>query len=263
MADQERSDFCVLFTGGYLKNNRENNSLLVLKTIGHCSWTNSLFRNFWSIFIPRLGIYAEKRYPEKRYVACWFIWKCPPPPGSFYHEPLHTWIETNVNQFAIPNQRALKLDVLACLHTNVVGLFCDAGYNVQALRNYLMLISEYGLYILSDKKLVPQRIMVKTIWRTDHPWSAIFCVMVYSESQGVLESPCIRYVQYRRGCAVWVRHIFSMREDVQYQSGISSVQAKICSTLASVSFWLLLIIESVVRVSQHVVFTHDLLVKQV
>ena len=33
--------------------------------------------------------------------------------------------------------------------------------------------------------------------------------------------------------------------------------------LASVSFWPFLIIESVARVSQHVLFTHDLLVKQV
>ena len=33
--------------------------------------------------------------------------------------------------------------------------------------------------------------------------------------------------------------------------------------LASVSFWPLLIIKSVVRVSQHVLFTHDLLIKQV
>ena len=33
--------------------------------------------------------------------------------------------------------------------------------------------------------------------------------------------------------------------------------------LASVSFWPLLDIESVARVSQHVLFTHDFLVKQV
>ena len=33
--------------------------------------------------------------------------------------------------------------------------------------------------------------------------------------------------------------------------------------LASVSFWPLLIIESVARVSQHVLFAHELLVKQV
>ena len=33
--------------------------------------------------------------------------------------------------------------------------------------------------------------------------------------------------------------------------------------LASVSFWPLLIIESVARVSQHVLYTHELLVKQV
>ena len=35
------------------------------------------------------------------------------------------------------------------------------------------------------------------------------------------------------------------------------------SILASVSFWPLLIIESVARVFQHVLFTHELLVKQV
>ena len=34
------------------------------------SWTdtNSLFRNFWSIFTPSSGMYAEKWYPEKRHV---------------------------------------------------------------------------------------------------------------------------------------------------------------------------------------------------
>ena len=54
------------------------------KTIAY-SWTNShsLFRNFWSIFIPRSGIYAEKWYPEKRHLPYRFIWKClPPPPGQ-------------------------------------------------------------------------------------------------------------------------------------------------------------------------------------
>ena len=66
-------------------NNRENNSLLFLKTIAYCSWTNShnLFRNFWSIFIPGSGIYAEKWYPEKRHVPYRFMWKCPLPPGNF------------------------------------------------------------------------------------------------------------------------------------------------------------------------------------
>ena len=29
------------------------------------------------------------------------------------------------------------------------------------------------------QKLVPQRIMVKTTWKTDHPWCAIFSVIVY------------------------------------------------------------------------------------
>ena len=53
------------------------------KTIAFCSWTNSHipFRNFWSIFIPRSGIYTEKWYHEKRQVPYRFIWNCPPPPG--------------------------------------------------------------------------------------------------------------------------------------------------------------------------------------
>ena len=62
------------------KNNRENNGILFLKTIAYCSWTNNhnLFRNFWSIFIPRSGIFAEKWYSEKRHVPYRFIWKSPP-----------------------------------------------------------------------------------------------------------------------------------------------------------------------------------------
>ena len=49
------------------------------KTIVYCSWTNSdnLYRNFWSIFMPGSGIYAEKWYPEKRHVPYRFMWKCP------------------------------------------------------------------------------------------------------------------------------------------------------------------------------------------
>ena len=52
----------------------------------------------------------------------------------FYHEPLLTRIETNVNKFAISNRTALKL-------------------NVQALRSYLSLVCEYELYILPNKKV--------------------------------------------------------------------------------------------------------------
>ena len=53
---------------------------------------------------------------------------------SFYHEPLRTWIETNVNKFAISNHTALNL-------------------GKQALRSYLSLICEYELYIFPDKKV--------------------------------------------------------------------------------------------------------------
>ena len=42
-----------------------------------------------------------------------------------------------------------------------------------------------------------------------------------------------------------------------------SVELNVIGILASVSFWPLLTIESVARVPQHVLFTHELLVKQV
>ena len=46
-------------------------------------------------------------------------------------------------------------------------------------------------------------------------------------------------------------------------SETKNLKILIVGILASVSFWPLLIIESVARVSQHVLFTHDLIVKQV
>ena len=79
---------------------------------------------------------------------------------SFYQESLHTWIKTIVNKFAISNHTALIL-------------------GVHALRSYLKLVCEYELHSLPNKKLVTQRIMVKTTSRSDRPWSAIFCVIVY------------------------------------------------------------------------------------
>ena len=48
-----------------------------------------------------------------------------------------------------------------------------------------------------------------------------------------------------------------------WTNSFSSTLGNEIGILASVSFWSLLIIESVARVSQHVLFTHELLVKQV
>ena len=59
------------------------------------------------------------------------------------HESLRTWIKTTVNKFAISNHTAL-----------IVG--------VHVLRSYLKLICEYELHSVPNKKLVAQRIMVKT-----------------------------------------------------------------------------------------------------
>ena len=79
---------------------------------------------------------------------------------SFYREPLRTWTETNVNKFAISSHTALKL-------------------GKQALKSYLKITCEIQLRSPPNKKLVPQRIMVKTRWSSDRPWSAIVSVIVY------------------------------------------------------------------------------------
>ena len=79
----------------------------------------------------------------------------------FYDESLRTWIKTIVNKFAISNHTALIL-------------------GVHALRNYLKLIVNMSFIAYQIKKLVAQRIMVKTTSRSDRPWSDIFCVIIYS-----------------------------------------------------------------------------------
>ena len=53
---------------------------------------------------------------------------------SIYHEPLRTWIKTNVNKFAIWTHTAFKSDK-------------------QALRSYLKLTCEYELHILPTTKV--------------------------------------------------------------------------------------------------------------
>ena len=52
---------------------------------------------------------------------------------QFYHEPLHTYFNTNVNKFAISTHTALKL-------------------GIQALESYLTLTWEHELHILSNRK---------------------------------------------------------------------------------------------------------------
>ena len=63
--------------------------------------------------------------------------------SDFYVVFLHTWIETIVDKFAVSNHTALIL-------------------SVHAPRSYLKLICEYELHSLPNKKLVAQRIMVKS-----------------------------------------------------------------------------------------------------
>ena len=75
------------------------------------------------LITPLIDDYAKDGGPGEVPLLC-----------SFYHEPLRTWIETNVNKFAISNHTALKID----LYT---------------LRSYLRLICEYELYILPNKKV--------------------------------------------------------------------------------------------------------------
>ena len=77
-----------------------------------------------------------------------------------YHESLRTWIKAIVNKFAISNYTALLL-------------------SVHALGSYLKLIVNLSFIAYQIKKFVEQRIMVKSTSRSDRPWSAIFCVIVY------------------------------------------------------------------------------------
>ena len=93
--------------------------------------------------------YAKDGVPEEVSLLC-----------SFDYESLRTWIKTIVNKFANSNHTALIL-------------------GVHALRSYLKLTCEYELHRLPKKKSVAQKIMVKTTSRSDHPRSAIFCVIVY------------------------------------------------------------------------------------
>ena len=67
--------------------------------------------------------YAKNGGPGKVWLLC-----------SFYHESLRTWIKTIVNKFAISNNTALIL-------------------GPHALRSYLILICEYKLHSLPNKKV--------------------------------------------------------------------------------------------------------------
>ena len=52
--------------------------------------------------------------------------------------------------------------------------------DIQAMRSYFSLIVNMSFISCQIKKLVPQRIMLKTTARSDRPWSANFCVIVYT-----------------------------------------------------------------------------------
>ena len=99
--------------------------------------------------LPRIDDYAEDGGPGEVWLLC-----------SFYHESLCTRIKTIVNKFAISNHTALIL-------------------GVHALRNYLSLICEYELHSLPNKKVSGAKDHGKSTSRSDRPWSAIFCIIVY------------------------------------------------------------------------------------
>ena len=69
-------------------------------------------------------------------------------------------IKTIVNKFAISNDTDLIL-------------------GVHALRSYLKLICEYDFHSLPNKNVSGAKDHDKTTSRSDRPWSAIFCVIVY------------------------------------------------------------------------------------
>ena len=101
---------------------------------------NSLFLNtMWSVIRLKCDRCLHCRWPTRGCLA---------------------FVETNVNKFAISNHTALKL-------------------HVHALRTFPRLIVNMSFISYQIEKLLLQRIMVKTTWRTGLPWSIIFCIMVY------------------------------------------------------------------------------------
>ena len=98
---------------------------------------------------PLIGDYAKDGGPGEVRLLC-----------RFYYESLRTSNKTIVNKFAISNHTALILGALA-------------------LRSYLQLIYEYELHSLPNKKVSGAKDHGKTTSRSDRPWSAIFCVIVY------------------------------------------------------------------------------------
>ena len=77
-----------------------------------------------------IGHYAEDGGPGEVWFLC-----------SFYHEPLRSWIKTNVNKFVILSHTALKL-------------------GTQSLRSCLKVTCEYELHILLNTLVVPQKIIM-------------------------------------------------------------------------------------------------------
>ena len=88
--------------------------------------------NVPSIKCPVIDNYAKDGGPGEVWLLC-----------SFYLEPLRTWIKIDDNKFAFSAHMALKL-------------------GRQTLKSYLKITSNFGFISHQIKKLVPQRIMVKT-----------------------------------------------------------------------------------------------------
>ena len=65
---------------------------------------------------------------------------------SFYHEPLRTWIETNVNKLAISNHTAFKLDVQA---TKVPIVYADQ-WDAPAMPFLLLEQSEVNQSVVNE-----------------------------------------------------------------------------------------------------------------
>ena len=79
-----------------------------------------------------------------------------------FKRSLLSLLKTIVNKFAISSHTTLIL-------------------GVHALRSYLKLICDHELHSLPNKT-VAQRVMVKTVSRSNRTWSVIFCVIVYSKN---------------------------------------------------------------------------------
>ena len=124
---------------------------------GQFAWKKCNFKMHIKIWI---GDYAKDGGSEEVWLLC-----------SFNHEHLHTWIKTNVNEFAILSQTVAKL-------------------GVQNLESYMRLKFEYELDILSNTKVSLAKIHGENYSLSSGFWQSFISIEVCRDCIPALASSC-------------------------------------------------------------------------